>query len=560
MFCREKGGESHHRLWNWPDLGRGRDRRFQDEAGDTLIELLIALVVIGLTGVALLSGFATSISASSEYGSLSRLDTVLKSFVETATYQLTLQPQPPAVNPQFTACADVATYTAPATLPSPNPPPTPLTMTQGSYSATITGIEYWTSSNTWSSKPADCNAGQKPSQQELLTATARNKNDGQTESIQFAVADPAYNQPTTTVPPQFTSAATDTVVAGGASSTFSVTTTGTPAAQLSANGITGNCGFITFKDLGNGNGTLFIENPPATGPSTCTFTLAANNFVGNPVQQTFTLHLSSGPVFTSPATDTVPPGTPFSFNVTTSGFPVPALSAIGLPNGAAFTDNGDGTGTLSGNLPTGSYSVTLGAQSSAGSSSQNFVLTVSSATPPAFTSNSSFTTPAGQSFSFIVVTTGAPLPTLGSSPLPANVSFKDNGDGTGTLSGTNAIAAGTYPITFTATNSAGNVTQPFILNVTGVVNPTITSPTNANPVLAKKNKSVTFTLNGTNFESGLTVTWTGPGSVGYVFLNAGQISVTVTTPNASGLFFTFTVKNPDGGTVTTQSLSFETTS
>ena len=559
MFDRDNGAESH-RLWNWPYLGRGRERRSRDEAGDTLIELLIALVVIGLTGVALLSGFATSISASSEYGSLSRLDTVLKSFVETATYQLTLQPQPPAVNPQFTACASVATYTAPATLPSPNPPPTPLTMTQGAYSATITGIEYWTSSNTWSPKPGDCNAGQKPSQQELLTATAKNKNDGQTESIQFALADPAYNQPTTTAPPQFTSADTDTVVAGGASSTFSVTTTGTPAAQLSANGITGNCSFITFKDLGNGNGTLFIENPPATGPSTCTFTVIANNFVGNPVQQTFTLHLSSGPMFTSAATDTVPPGTPFTFNVTTSGFPLPTLSVTGLPNGAAFKDNGDGTGTLSGNLPTGSYSFTLGAQSSAGSSSQNFVLTVSSATPPAFTSNSSFTTPAGQSFSFIVSTTGAPLPTLGASALPASVGFKDNGDGTGTLSGTNAIAAGPYPITFTATNSAGQATQPFTLNVTGVVNPTITSPTNANPELAKKNKSVTFTLMGTNFESGLTVTWTGPGTVGYVFLNAGQISITVTTPNTPGLFFTFTVKNPDGGTVTTQSQSFETTS
>jgi type II secretory pathway pseudopilin PulG len=534
------------------------------QRGDTLVELLVALVVIGLTAIALLSGFGASISATSEYRNLSGLDTVLKSFVESATYQLGLQPQPPttsSINPQFTPCATVTTYTQPATLPSPNPPPTPLAMTQGPYSATITNIEYLTSSNSWSPLLSDCNVGQKPSQQELLTATAKNKNNGQTESMQFAVADPAYNPPAATAAPQFTSAATDTVAAGGASSTFGVTTTGTPLPQLSANGISPKCSFVTFKDLGDGNGTLFINNPPANGVSTCSFTLIANNFVGSPVQQSFTLHLTSAPVFTSPATDTVPPGTPFTFTVTTSGFPVATLSAGGLPIGTKFTDNGDGTGTLSGNLPTGTYSgITFGALNSAGTTTQSFVLTVSTATPPAITSNPSFTTPANQSFSFTVVATGAPVPALSSSALPASVSFKDNGDGTGSLSGTNAIAAGTYPITFTATNSGGQTTQSFTLSVTGAVNPTVSFPTNANPEKAKQNKTVTFTMTGTNFKSGLTVTWNGPGSVGYVFLNSGQISITVTTPKSTGNFYTFTVTNPDGGTVTTESQSFVTTS
>ena len=44
--------------------------------------------------------------------------------------------------------------------------------------------------------------------------------------------------------------------------------------------------------------------------------------------------------------------------------------------------------------------------------------------------------------------------------LPAGVTFVDNGNGTGTLSGTPAAGTGgTYPLTFTATNSVGSATQ-----------------------------------------------------------------------------------------------------
>ena len=43
-----------------------------------------------------------------------------------------------------------------------------------------------------------------------------------------------------------------------------------------------------------------------------------------------------------------------------------------------------------------------------------------------------------------------------SGTLPAGVSFSNNGNGTATLTGTpTAASAGTYPVTFTATNRAG---------------------------------------------------------------------------------------------------------
>jgi len=58
------------------------------EAGDTLIELLIAIVIISLSVTALLGMLITSLTSSAEHRSLADLDTVVKSFAESATYQI----------------------------------------------------------------------------------------------------------------------------------------------------------------------------------------------------------------------------------------------------------------------------------------------------------------------------------------------------------------------------------------------------------------------------------------------------------------------------------------
>jgi hypothetical protein len=74
------------------------------------VELLIALVIIGLTVVAILAAFGTTLSATSEHNRLVTADTVLRSFVETVTYDLQLSPpKPPSGSlpalPAFSACA-----------------------------------------------------------------------------------------------------------------------------------------------------------------------------------------------------------------------------------------------------------------------------------------------------------------------------------------------------------------------------------------------------------------------------------------------------------------------
>jgi FKBP-type peptidyl-prolyl cis-trans isomerase FkpA len=88
--------------------------------------------------------------------------------------------------------------------------------------------------------------------------------------------------------------------------------------------------------------------------------------------------------------------------------------------------------------------------------------------PPALTSTGSTTFTIGSAGSFTVTTSGTPSPTLvqGGAVLPAGVTFVDNRDGTGTLSGTPAAGtAGTYALSFTATNVGGSAIQNFTLTV-----------------------------------------------------------------------------------------------
>ena len=49
----------------------------RSEVGDTLIEVLLALVVLGLASVALLIAFGTTISASSDHRGLATSETAL---------------------------------------------------------------------------------------------------------------------------------------------------------------------------------------------------------------------------------------------------------------------------------------------------------------------------------------------------------------------------------------------------------------------------------------------------------------------------------------------------
>lgn len=206
-------------------IGR-RDRgmnRHADEGGDTLIEILIAITVLGLVGIALLGGFGTAISASAEYRNLAAVDSVLKNFAESATNQIQLQTSP---TPIFSPCA---TITGEATSTSSNlayvtptnvstaltfaPPP--------GYTIQVTQDEYLFNNTAFDQNvsPTQCDSSQYWPQ--LFTATSTGPK-GVSESLSFVVEDTSKDE--TYVPPTTTATTTTTTTA----TTTTTTTTTVP--------------------------------------------------------------------------------------------------------------------------------------------------------------------------------------------------------------------------------------------------------------------------------------------------------------------------------------------
>ncbi len=66
----------------------GTDRLVRSEQGDTLLEILIAIVIISLTVTALLGALVTTLTTSTEHRSLSTLDTLLNSFAQSVENQV----------------------------------------------------------------------------------------------------------------------------------------------------------------------------------------------------------------------------------------------------------------------------------------------------------------------------------------------------------------------------------------------------------------------------------------------------------------------------------------
>lgn len=159
-------------------FGRAETR---DEKGDTYIELLIAVVIIAFSVVAILGALTTSITSSAEHRSLSVEDTLLKSYMETAKYQIQLQP-----TPDFMPCATVSTYTTGAKS---------IVFTNSyapTYTVAITQVKYWngtafvsTCSNTLG-QPNQNNGIQ------LITVTAGNTQSNVSGDLSTVVRDPNW--------------------------------------------------------------------------------------------------------------------------------------------------------------------------------------------------------------------------------------------------------------------------------------------------------------------------------------------------------------------------------
>ena len=331
----------------------------------------------------------------------------------------------------------------------------------------------------------------------------------------------------------------------------SVTASGTPAPAISlAKGSSLPAGvyFQGSDVLGNGNGQFQFLGFGSGTAGTYPVTLQAQNGNGT-TTQTFQITISPQLQITSPNLLLVPYGQPVSFLVTTTGYPVPALSIdpfiLAHFPGLSFHDNGNGTATISGSTTSGvgtniggaceilngkTICTGITATSAQGTVTQPFTVGFPYPPPPQLVLSTA-TFIAGIQNSFKVTTVGAIAPVaigFGSNGL-SWLSFHDNGDGTGILSGTPPIeASGTYTIYVTPyLKGTVGLGQPFTLNVTN--QPLFTSPNTATFTVGDPSS---FTIS-TN-QPGGSIAEAGALPKGLEFIDNGNGTATISGTPAAG--------------------------
>jgi hypothetical protein len=220
------------------------------------------------------------------------------------------------------------------------------------------------------------------------------------------------------------------------------------------------------------NGNAVISGQPTAGTAGV-YVLSVVAKSGNKPykRQPFTLTVDQSPAIKSADSTVFAVGEAGAFTIRAKGFPIAQIGEAGsLPAGLTFVDNGNGTATISG-VPaaaaTGSYVLEVTANNGiAASALQTLTLSVDQA--PAITSNAAATFPPGGAELFAVTTTGFPSSAITEKgALPPGISFRDNGNGTATISGTPAENVfGTYILNLTAKNPAKpNARQAFKLTI-----------------------------------------------------------------------------------------------
>jgi len=247
--------------------------------------------------------------------------------------------------------------------------------------------------------------------------------------------------------------------------TYTIITSGNPVPVFS---VSGNPAWLILN-----NNTL-SGTPPTIG----TFgpiTISAANIAGN-TQQVFSLVIKDTinpitPSINSIAKTTGKIDSLYTYLISTSGVPKPALSVSGNPSWLTLNDS-----ILSGRpLSSGVFGpITITATNISGSAQQSFSITVPS--PPQITSSASTTGIVNSLYIYNIAVTGTPAPVLSITGNPSWLHLNGN-----LLSGTPSSAGTIGPITITATNSEGSSQQIFSISVSSVPAITSTPPKTATP-------------------------------------------------------------------------------
>ena len=224
-----------------------------------------------------------------------------------------------------------------------------------------------------------------------------------------------------------------------------------------------------------------------------------------------------------------------------------------LPAGFTFVDNGNGTATINGVAPDqyaglATYPLTIVATNSNEQIAVPFQITIQQA-PEIISTPSTFTFNEGQTNTFVVTAVGAPHLFVGESGYVPGVTFVDNGNGTGTLSGTPPLGSGgVYQLTLFATDSDPTFAQQ-TLTLTIPEPPAFTS---GSPPVFVAGRNSTYTITTTGYPTP-SLYQSGALPSGLTFVDNGNGTATISgTPEAasSGVYPVTIAASSSSGTVT----------
>jgi len=245
----------------------------------------------------------------------------------------------------------------------------------------------------------------------------------------------------------------------------------------------------SFTDNGDGTGS-FDWTPEFTQAGTYPVTFYATDDTAGVDSEIVTITVNESgnqnPTLAAIGSQSTGEGINLNFAVTATDpdSTIPTLSTSTLPTGAAFVDNGDGSGTFDWTpdyTQSGTYSVTFYADDGLATDSELVTITVNEAgnQTPVLATIGPRSTDEGVNLNFGVTATDPDgiIPVLSTSALPTGATFTDNGDGSGSFDWTpDFTQGGVYSISFYATDGAATDSE--------VVSITVNESGNQQPTLA----------------------------------------------------------------------------